>query len=333
MNALGDRIAIIGCGSATPTPVMTNDDLAHLVDTSDEWIRTRTGIGQRHLASPEISLSDLCAQAASEAMKMAGLTASEIDLIILATSTPDDLFGSAARVQHLLGASNAVAFDLTAACSGFVFALVTAAQFIRTGVYPRVLVIGADVLSRWVDWSDRTTCVLFGDGAGAIVCQGTTEEDRLLGFELYSDGQQHDSLNLAYEGQEKSLKDGLRISQGTYQPITMNGREVYRFAVAKVPEVIEKALFRANLSTDDIDWLILHQANQRIIDAVAQRLKIPSEKVIANLEEYGNTSAASIPLALDEAVRSGKIKNGDIIATSGFGAGLTWGAAIFRWGT
>lgn len=331
MNSLGVGITITGCGSATPTQVMTNDDLAHLVDTSDEWIRTRTGISRRHLASPEMSLGELSAQAAAEAIKMAQLSPTDIDLIILATSTPDDLFGSASKVQHLLGASNAVAFDLTAACSGFVFALATAGQFIRTGVYQRVVVIGADILSRWVDWSDRTTCVLFGDGAGAVVCQGNSDQDSLLGFELYSDGEQHDSLNLSYQGGEKFLKDGLTISQGTYQPITMNGRDVYRFAVAKVPEVIEKALFRANLSTDDIDWLILHQANQRILDAVAQRLKIPSAKVISNLGEYGNTSAASIPIALDEAVREGKIKTGDIIATSGFGAGLTWGAAIFRW--
>ncbi len=332
MNELGAKIAITGCGSSTPTQVITNDDLSHLVDTSDEWIRTRTGIGRRHLASADTSVSDLAAQAAQGAIAMAGLTPQDIDLIILATSTPDDLFGSAAKVQQLLGASNAVAFDLTAACSGFVFALVTAAQFIRTGVYQRVVVIGADVLSRWVDWSDRSTCVLFGDGAGAVVCQGNPNEDRLLGFEMYSDGQQHHSLNLSYQGQPTTLKEGVLIGQGTYQPITMNGREVYRFAVAKVPEVIEKALFRANLSTDAIDWLILHQANQRIMDAVAQRLNIPPEKVIANLGEYGNTSAASIPIALDEAVREGKIKTGDIIASSGFGAGLTWGAAVFRWG-
>jgi 3-oxoacyl-[acyl-carrier-protein] synthase-3 len=311
---------------------MTNQDLTHLVDTSDEWIRTRTGMGQRHLADPDTSLSHLSAQAAAAAITKAGLMPTDIDLIILATSTPDDLFGSAAKVQHLLGASKAVAFDLTAACSGFIFALVTATQFIRTGLYQNVVVIGADILSRWVDWSDRNTCVLFGDGAGAVVCQATSDEDCFLGFEMYTDGQQHESLNLAYQGVAKPLTDDIIISQGTYQPITMNGREVYRFAVAKVPEVIEKALFRANLSTDAIDWLILHQANQRIMDAVAQRLNLPSQKVIANLQEYGNTSAASIPLALDEAVRSGKIKPGDVIASSGFGAGLTWGAAIFRWG-
>ena len=332
MNALGAKIAITGCGSSTPPQMITNDDLSRLVDTSDEWIRTRTGIGRRHLASPDTSVSALSAHAAREAITMAGLAPRDIDLIVLATSTPDDLFGSAAKVQYLLGASNAVAFDLTAACSGFIFALITAAQFIRTGVYKRVVVIGADVLSRWMNWSDRNTCVLFGDGAGAVVCQANFREDRLLGFEMYSDGKQHHSLNLSYQGQEKTLKDEVTISQGTYNPITMNGREVYRFAVAKVPEVIERALFRANISASTIDWLILHQANQRIMSAVAQRLSIPTEKVIVNLEEYGNTSAASIPIALDEAVREGKIKTGDIIASSGFGAGLTWGAVVFRWG-
>ncbi|MGB5594764.1 MAG: beta-ketoacyl-ACP synthase III, partial [Crocosphaera sp.] len=296
MKELGAGMAITGCGSATPNQVMTNDDLSHLVDTSDEWIRTRTGISKRHLAATDLSLSDLSAQAAAQAITMAGLTPADIDLIILATSTADDLFGSGAKVQAILQANNAVAFDLTAACSGFVFGLITAAQFIRTGVYQNVVVIGADILSRWVDWSDRTTCVLFGDGAGAVVCQGIADNDHLLGFAMYSDGQQHDSLNLTYHGQEKLLREGVTINQGTYQPITMKGREVYRFAVAKVPEVMEKALFKAQLTTDDLDWLILHQANQRIIDAVAKRLNIPPEKVIANLDEYGNTSAASIPL-------------------------------------
>jgi len=211
-------------------------------------------------------------------------------------------------------------------------ALVTATQFIRTGTYRNVLVIGADVLSRWVDWNDRATCVLFGDGAGAVLCQANDTKDNILGFELHSDGSQNGSLNLAYQGEELPLKEGIRVQKGTYKPLTMNGREVYRFAVAKVPEVIEKALYRANLTTSDIDWLVLHQANQRIMDAVSERLKLPREKVISNLSEYGNTSAASIPLALDEAVRSGKVKKGDIIASSGFGAGLTWGGIIFRWG-
>jgi 3-oxoacyl-[acyl-carrier-protein] synthase-3 len=262
---------------------------------------------------------------------MAGISPMDLDLIILATSTADDLFGSASQIQAELGAFKAVSFDLTAACSGFVFGLVTASQFIRTGVYQNVLLIGADVLSRWVDWSDRRTCVLFGDGAGAVVMQAN-RHDRLLGFELRSDGTQHHCLNLSYQSQPKNLTDDVTINQGTFRPITMNGQEVYRFAVKKVPEVIEKALFRANLEVGEVDWLLLHQANQRILDAVADRLKIPPYKVISNLAEYGNTSAASIPLALDEAVRQGKIKPGQTIVASGFGAGLTWGAAVFQWG-
>jgi 3-oxoacyl-[acyl-carrier-protein] synthase-3 len=305
--------------------------LSQVVETSDEWIASRTGIKQRRLADPQTSLSAIATIAAQNAIAMAGITPMDIDLIILATSSADDLFGSACQVQAELGASRAVAFDLTAACSGFVFGLVTAAQYIRTGVYQNILLIGADMLSRWVDWSDRSTCVLFGDGAGAVVLQAS-EKDRLLGFELRSDGTQNKSLNLAYQGQAKELFEGTTISQGNYHPVTMNGQEVYRFAVQKVPEVIEKALHRANLSVEGVDWLLLHQANQRILDAIANRLKIPTEKVISNLANYGNTSAASIPLALDEQVRQGKIKPNDTIVTSGFGAGLTWGAAIFQWG-
>ena len=262
---------------------------------------------------------------------MAGITPVEIDLIILATSTPDDLFGSACRIQAELGAINAVAFDMTAACSGFVFGLVTAAQYIRTGVYQNILLIGADVLSRWVDWEDRRTCVLFGDGAGAIVMQAASG-DRLLGFELKSDGTENHCLNLTYNAQPRPIIEGVDVGSGSYQNISMNGKEVYRFAVQRVPEVIDKALFRANLSVEQVDWLLLHQANQRILDAVAERLSIPPDKVISNLAHYGNTSAASIPLALDEAVRAGQIKPNDIIAASGFGAGLTWGAAVFHWG-
>ncbi|MCU7244202.1 MAG: beta-ketoacyl-ACP synthase 3 [Microcystis aeruginosa WS75] len=321
-----------GCGSATPAQFLSNEELSQIVETSDEWIKSRTGIGKRHLADQSVSLSQLAAQAAIKALEMAQVSPRDIDLILLATSTPDDLFGSAAQVQSQIGANRAIAFDLTAACSGFLVGLVTATQFIRTGTYRNVLVIGADVLSRWLDWNDRATCVLFGDGAGAVVCQANDTKDNILGFELHSDGSQNGSLNLAYEGEELPLKEGVSVQKGTYKPLRMNGREVYRFAVAKVPEVIEKALYRANLTTSDIDWLVLHQANQRIMDAVSERLKLPPEKVISNLSEYGNTSAASIPLALDEAVRSGKVKKGDIIASSGFGAGLTWGGIIFRWG-
>lgn len=329
MQNLG--IAITGSGSAVPATSLHNQQLTQLVETSDEWITTRTGIRQRRLASPTDSLSGLATEAGLKAIASAGITPADLDLILLATSTPDDLFGSACKIQAQLGATKAVAFDLTAACSGFVFGLVTAAQYIRTGVYRHVLLIGADILSRWVDWQDRRTCVLFGDGAGAVVLQAN-DSDRLLGFALKSDGTQNHYLNLGYQGTSQEIIPGVNVSQGTYQPISMNGKEVYRFAVQKVPEIIDKALFAANLTVDQIDWLLLHQANQRILDAVAQRLSIPEHKVISNLANYGNTSAASIPLALDEAVRQGKIKSNDIVATSGFGAGLTWGAAIFQWG-
>jgi len=300
LNGFGAAVVMTGCGSATPGQFLSNEELSQIVETSDEWIKSRTGIGKRHLADQSVSLSQLASQAAIKALEMAQVSPRDIDLILLATSTPDDLFGSAAQVQSQIGANRAIAFDLTAACSGFLVGLVTATQFIRTGTYRNVLVIGADVLSRWVDWNDRATCVLFGDGAGAVVCQANDTKDNILGFELHSDGSQNGSLNLAYEGEELPLKQGIRVQKGT--------------------------------TTSDIDWLVLHQANQRIMDAVSERLKLPPEKVISNLSEYGNTSAASIPLALDEAVRSGKVKKGDIIASSGFGAGLTWGGIIFRWG-
>jgi 3-oxoacyl-[acyl-carrier-protein] synthase-3 len=324
-------IAITGSGSAVPSVSLDNHGLSRIVDTSDEWISSRTGIQQRRITGADGSLRSIATQAAQNALAMAGVAPADVDLIILSTSTADDLFGSASQVQAELGATQAVAFDLTAACSGFIFGLVTAAQFIRTGTYQTILLIGADVLSRWTDWSDRRTCVLFGDGAGAVVMQAQ-EDDRLLGFELRSDGSQNECLTLAYQAQPQELVDGITVGRGTYQPISMNGQEVYRFAIKRVPEVIEKALFRASLSVDQVDWLLLHQANQRILDAVAQRLGIPADKVISNMANYGNTSAASIPLALDEVVREGKVKSGDVIAASGFGAGLTWGAAVFQWG-
>ena len=312
-------VRIIGSGSAVPERVITNDELSQTIETSDEWIASRTGIRQRRVITPDQeSLASLATIAGKAAIAMAGIEPKDLDLIILATSSPDDLFGSAAQVQFLLGAENAVAFDLSAACSGFVFGLVTASQFIRTGTYRNILLIGADVLSRWVDWRDRSTCILFGDGAGAVVLQAS-EQDQLLGFELRSDGKGNALLNLSH-------------GASGYVPITMNGGEVYRFAVKSVPEVLDKALFRANLTVTDIDWLILHQANQRILDSVQARMGFATEKVITNLSNYGNTSAASIPLALDESVRSHKIKPSDTIAIAGFGAGLSWGAAIFKWG-
>jgi 3-oxoacyl-[acyl-carrier-protein] synthase-3 len=327
-------IAITGSGAALPEQVITNDDLSQTIETSDEWIATRTGIRQRRVIRPDGSLTAL----ATRAIAAAGLAATEIDLIILATSTPDDLFGSAGTVQAGLGATKAAAFDLTAACSGFVFGLVTAAQFIRTGVYQNILLIGADVLSRWVDWGDRRTCILFGDGAGAVVLQANPI-DQLLGFSLHSDGQLNHQLNLNYQasngGSQAAVPPPLAdvaLSQGQFQSVTMNGQEVYRFAVRRVPEVIEKALFQAGLTPAEVDWLVLHQANQRILDAAATRLKIPPAKVLSNLANYGNTSAATIPIVLDESVRQGKIQPGQILAMAGFGAGLSWGAAIARWG-
>ncbi|PSP16654.1 MAG: 3-oxoacyl-ACP synthase [Cyanobacteria bacterium QS_8_64_29] len=334
MEQLRYGIAITGSGSAAPSTALDNDDLSQIVATSDDWIRPRTGIRERRLAAPEESLTEFAALAAERALTMAGLSAAELDLIVLATSTPDDLFGSASHLQASLGASRAVAFDLTAACSGFVFGLVTAAQFVRTGAYQNVLLVGADLLSRWLDWTDRSTCVLFGDGAGAAVVRARSDgEDGLLGFEICSDGTQCDALTLSCAPKPRSLLGNVRVGSGHYQAIAMQGRDVYRFAVAQVPEAIAKALHRAQLSSQQLDWLLLHQANQRILDAVAQRLEMPSERVVSNLARYGNTSAASVPLALDEAVRAGQIRSRDIVATAGFGAGLSWGAAIFRWGS
>jgi 3-oxoacyl-[acyl-carrier-protein] synthase III len=324
-------VTFIGCGAAAPANIVSNDALSKFVDTSDEWIASRTGIRQRHLAENGDSIVSLGAAAAQQALEMAGVAAADIDLVLLATSTPDDLYGSACLIQASIGANRAVAFDLSAACSGFVFGLVTASQFIQTGSYQNILVIGADIHSRWVDWQDRNTCVLFGDGAGAVVLQAGDREN-LLGFELRSDGSQNNALHLRYEGKDLHLSDDVQVKQGGFGRLKMNGKEVYRFAVNAVPDVIDKALFKAQLQVADVDWLILHQANQRIMDAVADRLGLPPEKIVSNVAEYGNTSAASIPIALNAAVRSGKIKPGDTIATSGFGAGLSWGAAILRWG-
>ncbi|ERN40272.1 3-oxoacyl-(acyl-carrier-protein) synthase III [Rubidibacter lacunae KORDI 51-2] len=333
MNHISAGIAFTGSGSAAPAATLDNATLSQRVETSDEWIHSRTGMRDRRIAGPQETLAELAALAGERALAMAGITAVELDLIVLATSTPDDLFGSAVSVQHALGATRAVAFDLTAACSGFVFGMATAAQFLRTGTYRNCLLLGADVLSRWVDWDDRRTCVLFGDGAGAVVMQAVEPaRDRLLGFELRSDGTLNHTLNLGFVGEAQPLAGDLTYASGSYRSISMNGREVYRFAVERVPEVISKALFRSQLLPEQLDWLLLHQANQRIMDAVAARLKLAPEQVISNIPRYGNTSAASIPLALDEYVRTGKVTPGHAIAAAGFGAGLTWGAAIFRWG-
>ncbi|CAI9098495.1 OLC1v1035156C1 [Oldenlandia corymbosa var. corymbosa] len=332
---------LVGCGSAVPSLLISNDDLSKLVDTSDEWISTRTGIRNRRVISGKDSLTGLAADAAKKALEMAEVDPSDVDLILLCTSTPEDLFGSAPQIQKALGCkNNPLAYDITAACSGFVLGLVSAASYIRGGGFNNVLVIGADTLSRYVDWTDRGTCILFGDAAGAVLVQACDgEEDGLFAFDMHSDGDGQRHLNAGIKGNEtdhglgsNGSVLGFDTKNPAYSCIQMNGKEVFRFAVRVVPQSIESALGKAGLPASSIDWLLLHQANQRIIDAVATRLDVPSERVISNLANYGNTSAASIPLALDEAVRSGKVRPGHTIAAAGFGAGLTWGSAIIRWG-
>lgn len=325
-------MALVASGSARGEQRIRNDQLGLRVDTNDEWIRSRTGIRERCICGPHQNLATLSQQAGAQALAMAGWPASSVDLVLLATSTPDDLFGTAPRVQTLLGAEQAVAFDLTAACSGFLFALVTASQFLRTGAMRRVLVIGADQLSRWVDWNDRRTCVLFGDAAGAVALEATTPaEDGLLGFALRSDGSRGDCLTLSQHQERQTLVDGTSHQVGGFAPISMNGQEVYKFAVREVPAILNQLLQCSHINPESLDWLLLHQANQRILDAVADRFKLPQTKVLSNLAHYGNTSAATIPLMLDEAVRDGRVQSGHRIASSGFGAGLSWGAALFRW--
>jgi len=325
-------VALVGCGSALPQARISNDDLSARVETDDGWIRSRTGITARRIAGPGETVTSLAAEAGRAALEHAGWAPTDLDLIVLATSSPDDLFGTAPRVQAALGAANAVAFDLTAACSGFLFALITAAQYLRTGAMGRVLVIGADQLSRWLDWDDRRTCVLFGDGAGAValeVCPAP--EDGLLAFRMRSDGSRNGCLTLAQIEAHQPLLGELSAQVGGFRPIQMNGQEVYKFAVREVPAVLEELLQGSGLAADQLDWLLLHQANQRILDAVADRFAVPRERVLSNLAAYGNTSAATIPLMLDEAVRDGRVRTGHLIASSGFGAGLSWGGALLRW--
>jgi 3-oxoacyl-[acyl-carrier-protein] synthase-3 len=323
---------LVGCGSALPVASISNDDLSARVDTSDEWIRSRTGIGARRVAGPGETVTTLAADAARACLAHAGWEPDDVDLILLATSSPDDLFGTAPRVQAALGARRAVAFDLTAACSGFLFALITAAQYIRGGTMRRVIVIGADQLSRWVDWDDRRTCVLFGDGAGAVAVEaGPDGADDLLGFRMRSDGSRNACLTLAQTEVHRPLISDLSSQTGGFAPIHMNGQEVYKFAVREVPAVLAEVLEDCGVRAGELDWLLLHQANQRILDAVAERFSVPAERVLSNLAAYGNTSAATIPLMLDEAVRDGRIRPGQRIASSGFGAGLSWGGALLRW--
>jgi len=325
-------MALVGCGSAVPTASVSNDALSARVETNDDWIRTRTGITARRLAGPDEGLSTLATRAAQACLDRAGWQADQVDLIVLATSSPDDLFGTAPRIQAALGANNAVAFDLTAACSGFLFALITAGQYLATGSMRRALVIGADQLSRWVDWDDRRTCVLFGDGAGAVAVEACpAEQSGLLGFRMRSDGSRNACLTLAQTDQRQELLAEVSTQRGGFAPIQMNGQEVYKFAVREVPAILGELLEATDTPADALDWLLLHQANQRILDAVAERFSVPQERVLSNLAHYGNTSAATIPLMLDEAVRDGRVQASHLLASSGFGAGLSWGAALLRW--
>ena len=325
-------ITFKGCGSYVPAQVLSNEKISQIVDTSDEWIKTRTGISNRRIAEIDENVSDMGFKAALLAMEMANWGTETVDLIILATSTPSDLFGSAPMIQAKLRAKNALAFDLTAACSGFIFALITASQYLSSGKYKRALVIGSDQLSSYVDWQDRGSCILFGDGAGALAIEASNDENNLFGFKLRTDGERGSFLNLHNKNLNGKINDQIKFRKGEFANISMNGPEVYKFAVREVPIIINDLLKKTDFDSADIDWLILHQANQRILDAVGERLKINKGKILTNLNNYGNTSAATIPLVLDEFIRNHKIKKNDIILTSGFGAGLSWGAALLKWG-
>ncbi len=323
--------AITGWGMAVPERVMTNAELERMVDTSDEWIVSRTGIKERHVVGPQDSSTSLATAAARQALDRAGLDATDIDLIIVGTCTPDQfLVSQACLVQAELG-GNAAAFDLGAACSGFVYALATGSQFVQTGLYRRVLVIGVDTLTRFVDYTDRTTCVLFGDGAGAVVLEATDEPRGLLSTVLGADGAGNKHLYIPGWGGYVPESAGIFPEYRPY--LQMNGQEVFRFAVRVMGDAAVEAVEKAGLTFADIGMLIPHQANARIIDAAARRLDLPRDRVWMNLDRYGNTSAATIPIALCEVEASGRIEEGDNLVFVAFGGGLSWAAGVVRWGT
>lgn len=313
---------IIGTGSALPTRRVSNAELAETVDTTDEWIVERTGIRFRHIAGPDETTATLAADACRAALGSAGLSAQDIDLIVLATATPDQTFpASATKVQAMLGIDDCVAFDVAAVCSGFLYALQVADAMLRSGAAKRALVIGAETFSRILDWEDRATCVLFGDGAGAVVLEAQDTGARgILAVRLHADGRHNELLYV----------DGGPSTTGTVGKVRMKGREVFRHAVVNLASVMTETLAVAGLSAGDVDWLVPHQANARILDATARKLNLSPDKVVVTVDQHANTSAASVPLALDTAVKDGRIKHGDLIVLEAMGGGFTWGAAVIR---
>ncbi len=324
------NVGIIGTGSSLPEREVTNYDMEKIVETSHDWIVSRTGIESRRFADENTATSDLASEAAKKAMEAAGVTADQIDLIIVGTLTPDHIIPSTACiVQEKIGAKNAAAFDLESACSGFVYSVAIGQQFITTGIYNHVLVIGAETMSKILDFEDRKTCVLFGDGAGAVVLGPVGEDKGILSFDLGADGSGGPALMVPAGGTRmpatpQTVKDRLHF-------LTMDGSEVFKFAVRTMPMTSKRAIEKAGLSVEDIDFMVPHQANTRIIGSAAKRLKLSTEKIYINLDRVGNMSAASIPVALDEAVRAGKIKDNDKVILVGFGAGLTWGSCVINW--
>ncbi len=317
---------VMGCGSYLPSRVVTNAELAKRVDTTDEWIRQRTGIRERRMAEDGELTSDLGVKAAEEALAMARLSGADLDLIVCATATPDETFpATATRIQDRLGMRQGAAFDVQAVCAGFIYGLAVADNFLRLGQARNALVVGAETFSRILDYEDRSTCVLFGDGAGAVVLQAAEGngaiESGVLSTHLYSDGRHHDALYV----------DGGPSSTGTVGHVRMEGREVFRHAVVRMAEAIDAALTANGLNPGDIDWLVPHQANLRIIEAMARRLNLPSDRVVVTVDRHANTSAASIPLALCEAVGDQRIRSGDLILMEAMGGGFTWGSALVRW--
>lgn len=323
-------VGILGMGHYVPEKILTNFDLEKMVETSDQWITERTGIKQRHIAAPEEATSDLCYNAAMIALKDAGVAPEKIDLVIVATASPDHVFPSTAcLVQDRIGAKNAAAFDLAAGCSGFVYSLGVASQMIATGLYKHALIIGAETLSRIMNWTDRNTCVLFGDGAGAAVLGPVEEGYGVLGIDMGADGSGSKYLIQPAGGSRNPASP--ETVEANDHTIHMNGPEVFKFAIQIMGKTAKRALAKANMKAEDLDMLFPHQANLRIISSAAKRLKMPMEKVWVNVDKYANTSAASIPIALCEAQAAGALKKGDNILLDGFGAGLTWASIVLKW--